>query len=127
MRTLREVTGSLPRKKQARINARAKELIAEEMSLQSLRKAHRKTQKSMATRLGIGQDSVSRLEQRSDMLLSTLRDYVKAMGGTVRLLAEFKGSAPIELARLGTLVETKKAPRRRKRAEARRRTFPKAA
>ena len=118
MRTLREVTGSLPRKEQARINARAKELIAEEMSLQSLRKAHRKTQKSMATRLGIGQDSVSRLEQRSDMLLSTLRDYVKAMGGTVRLLAEFKGSAPIELAGLGTLAETKMARPRRKRTEA---------
>ena len=127
MKTLREVTASLPKKEQERVNARAKELIAEEMSLQSLRKAHRKTQKSMATQLGIGQDSVSRLEQRSDMLLSTLRDYVKAMGGTIRLLAEFKGAAPIELAGLGTLVETKKTPHRRKRSEARRRTSPKAA
>ena len=85
MKTLREVTASLPGKEQERINARAKELIAEEMSLQSLRIAHRKTRKSMAALLGIGQDSVSRLDQRSDMLLSTLRDYVKAMGGTIRL------------------------------------------
>ena len=127
MKTLREVTASLPKKEQDRINARAKELIAEEMSWQSLRKAHRKTQKSMATQLGIGQDSVSRLEQRSDMLLSTLRDYVKAMGGTIRLLAEFKGSAPIELVGLGTLVETRKAPHRRKRTEPPRRGSTKAA
>ena len=125
MKTLREFTASLPRKEQERINARAKELIAEEMSLQSLRKAHRRTQKSMASRLGVGQDSVSRLEQRSDMLLSTLRDYVEAMGGRIRLLAEFKGSAPIELAGLGTL-ESKKAPSRRKRGESRRKA-PKAA
>jgi hypothetical protein len=54
------------------------------------------------------------------MLLSTLRDYVEAMGGTIRLLAEFKGAAPIELTGLGTLIETKKAPR--KRIEPRRRT-----
>jgi transcriptional regulator with XRE-family HTH domain len=127
MKTLREFTASLPKKEQERINARAKDLIAEEMSLQSLRKAHRRTQKSMASQLGIGQDSVSRLEQRSDMLLSTLRDYVEAMGGRIRLLAEFKGSAPIELAGLGTLVERKKAPSRRKRAEPRRKASPKAA
>ena len=31
--------------------------------------------------LGVGQDSVSRLEQRSDILVSTLRNYVEAMGG----------------------------------------------
>jgi transcriptional regulator with XRE-family HTH domain len=122
MKTLREVSARLPKKEQDRINVRAKELIAEEMSLQSLRKAHRKTQKSMATQLGIGQDSVSRLEQRSDMLLSTLRDYVKALGGTIRLLAEFKGAAPVELVSLGTLAEAKKAPYHRKRTGPRRRS-----
>ena len=42
---------------------------------------HKLTQKKMAEALGIGQDSVSRLEQRSDLLISTLRDYVEAMGG----------------------------------------------
>ena len=52
---------------------------------------------------------------------STLRDYVKAMGGTIRLLAEFKGSAPIELVGLGTLAEAKRVPHRRKRTEPRRR------
>ena len=126
MKTLRETMGGLPKKRQARINARAAELIAEEMSLRSLRKAHRRTQKSMATRLGIGQDSVSRLEQRSDMLLSTLRDYVSAMGGKIRLLAEFKGAAPIELSGLGALNDVK-PPRQKRRTQTRRKSSPRKA
>ncbi len=119
MKTVRHMMAELPKKRQARIDARAKALIAEEMSLQNLRKAHRKTQKAMAAQLGIGQDSVSRLEQRSDMLLSTLREYVAAMGGKIRLMAEFKGAAPIELTGLGALDEIKTS--RRRRLEPRRR------
>ncbi len=119
MKTVRHMMAELPKKRQARIDARAKALIAEEMSLQNLRKAHRKTQKAMAAQLGIGQDSVSRLEQRSDMLLSTLREYVSAMGGKIRLMAEFKGAAPIELTGLGALDEIKTS--RRKRPDPRRR------
>jgi hypothetical protein len=48
--------------------------------------------------LGITQDSVSRLEQRSDLLLSTLRKTVKAMGGNLSLIAEFPDRAPVVLA-----------------------------
>ena len=43
----------------------------------------------MAESLKIRQDSVSRLEKRSDLLLSTLRSYVNAMGGELKLIAEF--------------------------------------
>ena len=43
----------------------------------------------MAEMLDIGQDSVSRLEQRSDLLLSTLRSYVNAMGGSLQLTVRF--------------------------------------
>jgi len=39
--------------------------------------------------LGVGQDTISRIERRSDMLLSTLRRYVEAMGGKLQLVAEF--------------------------------------
>ena len=46
-----------------------------------------KTQADLAATLHIGQDSVSRLEKRSDMLLSTLRSYVEAMGGRLELTA----------------------------------------
>jgi len=51
----------------------------------------------IAKALGITQDSVSRLEKRSDLLLSTLRKTVKAMGGSLSLVAEFPDSAPVVL------------------------------
>jgi DNA-binding XRE family transcriptional regulator len=103
MTTLRDKMAELPARRRTRVKARAQELIAEETSLQALRKAHQKTQEKVAARLGIGQDSVSRLEQRSDMLLSTLREYVAAIGGSVRLLVEFKGKPAIELKGLGAI------------------------
>src|SRR6202162_5349892 len=89
--------GPAERKK---VEDRAAEIIAEEMSLRDLRKARKLTQARVAKALGITQDSVSRLEKRSDLLLSTLRKTVKAMGGDVRIVAEFPDRAPVVLAEL---------------------------
>ena len=86
---------SSPQRK--KIEARAAELIAEEMTLRELRKARKLTQVRMAKQLGITQDSVSRLEKRSDLLLSTLRKTVEAMGGNLSLVAEFPDRAPVVL------------------------------
>jgi transcriptional regulator with XRE-family HTH domain len=83
-----------------KVESRAAELIAEEMSLRELRKARKLTQVRMAKTLGITQDSVSRLEKRSDLLLSTLRKTVKAMGGSLSLVAKFPDRPPVELAGL---------------------------
>src|SRR6266567_2264868 len=69
-----------------KVEARAAELIAEEMTLRELRRARKLTQ-----------DSVSRLEKRSDLLLSTLRKTVKAMGGNLSLVAEFPDRRPVVL------------------------------
>ena len=80
-----------------RVEARAAELIAEEMTLRDLRKARALTQARMAEQLGITQDGVSRLEKRSDLLLSTLRKTVEAMGGSLSLVAEFPDRAPVVL------------------------------
>jgi transcriptional regulator with XRE-family HTH domain len=100
---------------QKKIRARAAELIAEEMSLRDLRKARKLTQARVAKVLGITQDSVSRLEKRSDLLLSTLRKTVKAMGGDVRIVAEFPDRNPVVLSDLTAGV----APRRYLRGRAR--------
>ena len=59
--------------------------------------ARQLTQVSVARQLGIGQDGVSRLEQRSDLLLSTLRRTVEAMGGNLTLIATFPDRPPVEL------------------------------
>jgi DNA-binding XRE family transcriptional regulator len=78
-----------------KVEARAAELIAEEMTLRELRRARKLTQVRVAKALGITQDSVSRLEKRSDLLLSTLRKTVRAMGGTLSLVAEFPDRPPV--------------------------------
>ena len=83
-----------------KVESRAAELIAEEMSLRELRKARKLTQVRMAKTLGITQDSVSRLEKRSDLLLSTLRKTVKAMGGSLSLVAKFPDRPPVVLSGL---------------------------
>ena len=80
-----------------RVEARAAELIAEEMTLRELRRARKLTQVRVAKKLGITQDSVSRLEKRSDLLLSTLRKTVEAMGGNLSLVAEFPDRPPVVL------------------------------
>ena len=101
MTTLSELMAKLPAKRRAKILARADELILEETTLQQARQARGKTQTAVADSLKIGQDSVSRIEKRGDMLVSTLRDYVAAIGGKVRVVIEFEDQPPVELIALG--------------------------
>jgi len=97
-----------------RVEARAAELIAEEMTLCELRKARKLTQVRMAKVLGVTQDSVSRLEKRSDLLLSTLRKTVRAMGGNLSLIAEFPDRAPVVLAGIAEEEPTPKSTGRKR-------------
>lgn len=103
MKNLASIRKQLSPARRRKIAARAAALIAEERSLQELRQAHKLTQKRMAEVLGIGQDSVSRLEQRSDLLISTLRNYVEAMGGRLSLVAEFPDQKTVILTGLAAL------------------------
>jgi transcriptional regulator with XRE-family HTH domain len=103
-----EIIRKLSPAERRKVEERAADLIAEEMSLRDLRKARKLTQARVAKTLGITQDSVSRLEKRSDLLISTLRKTVRAMGGDVRIFAEFPDRAPIVLAEL----PADKAPRK---------------
>lgn len=95
--SLDEIMASMPEERRKRIEARAAELV----TLYELRKAVQKTQKQMAETLGVRQDSISRMENRSDMLLSTLRRYVEGMGGTLELVAQFPGRPPMVIQKLG--------------------------
>ncbi len=99
----------IPADRQRKIEARAAVLIAEEMSLQELRKAMGKTQAKVAAELGVGQDSIARYEQRTDMLLSTLSEYVSKVGGTLELTAKFPNRNPVRIVGFGSLSsKTKK-------------------
>ena len=77
------------------IEKRAQDIICEEITLQDLRKARAKTQAHIAKELGISQDDVSRIEKHADLLLSTLADCVEAIGGKLRLVAEFPDRPPM--------------------------------
>jgi DNA-binding XRE family transcriptional regulator len=110
-RTLEDKLSRLSPARRKRVGARTAELIAEEQSLRDLRHALALTQEHMAEELGIGQDGISRLEKRSDLLLSTLRSYIEAMGGKLRLVAEFPNRPPVLLGGLQEMAASR-APRR---------------
>ena len=88
---------SLPAAERRAIEKRAAELIAEEMTLQELRRAREMTQVKMAKKLGIAQKQISEIEKRTDMHISTLRRSIEAMGGTLALVAEFPDRKPVKL------------------------------
>lgn len=83
--------------RRSRIESGAADLIAAEMTLQQLRRARQLTQKRLAESMGLSQDNVSRIEKRSDLMLSTLRSYVEAMGGGLHLTVTFPKHRTIEL------------------------------
>ena len=109
--TLKEKIRKVSPARRRKIAARTAELITEEMSLQELREAHRHTQKRVAAKLGIGQDGVSRLEKRTDILISTLRSYVEAMGGTLSIVAEFPHQRKVVISGLSTFDSTSTSDR----------------
>ncbi len=82
----------LREKRSAEGRARARALAAKyraEMALDELREARAMTQEHLASLLGIKQAAVSKMERRTDMYVSTLRDMVRAMGGQLEISAHF--------------------------------------
>ena len=75
-----QVFDKLSKSRQKRIRAKADEYIREYKTLQELRKALGLTQSDVAKKQGIKQVNISNLERRSDMLISTLKKYVEALG-----------------------------------------------
>jgi transcriptional regulator with XRE-family HTH domain len=63
--------------------------LMQEMPLQELRQARKMSQEQMAKSLHTKQSNVSRIEKRTDMYISTLRNVIKAMGGDLEIMARF--------------------------------------
>jgi len=96
-KTLKDKMKGLSADRRKKIETRAANLISEELTLRSLRRAHHMTQEHVAKSLHIGQDGVSRIEKRTDLLVSTLRSFVEAMGGQLRIVAQFPDRPPVIL------------------------------
>lgn len=88
---------TLPADLREEIEAGAREMIAEEYSLRELRAARDRSQQQIAERLGVNQAAVSKLERRTDMYVSSLREYIKAMGGELEIVARFPDRPPVRI------------------------------
>lgn len=84
-----ELTKHFSPERLAKIEAETNRL-REEMTLQELRKSLGIEQGELGEILGIKQAAVSRMERRNDILLSSLRKAVEAMGGELIITARFK-------------------------------------
>ena len=84
----RDLLDRMPMQRRERIRDRA-EAIRIEMALQDLRRSRSLTQEGLAEELGLNQSALSKMEHQQDMYISTLRRLVGAMGGKLKLVAEF--------------------------------------
>lgn len=71
-----------------RASRRAKQMLSELM-LAELRRMAGMTQAQLAEALGVSQASVSKLERRKDMQISTLQRIVEALGGELEITVKF--------------------------------------
>jgi transcriptional regulator with XRE-family HTH domain len=99
--SLDDILRSMPGERRRQIEQMTAELIAEELNLRELRRLRKLTQARVSKKLKIGQEGVSRIEKRTDLYLSTLREFVEAVGGKLSLVVEFPDWAPVILARIG--------------------------
>ena len=83
-----ELTKDFTPERRQRIAEIKSELLAE-MPLHELRRARALTQGDMAKMLKVNQPAVSKLEQRADIYVSSLRSYIEAVGGKLKIVAEF--------------------------------------
>ena len=85
-----------PRAK-ARYDAVLAEINSRQATLRRLREARSLTQSAVAELLDMDQSEVSRLERRSDVLLSTLKRFVQATGGEMHIVVSYPDGGPVEL------------------------------
>jgi transcriptional regulator with XRE-family HTH domain len=84
----KKLVNTMSAESRARIQKRIVD-ISGEMALQEVRQAMELTQQQIAHTLSMNQAAISKLEHQSDMYISTLRKFLSAMGGNLRIVASF--------------------------------------
>ena len=87
-RKFRELLKAMPAERQRRIAKRVRDTLVS-MPLEEIRKARQLTQVKLAEVLGVNQGEISKIEHRTDIYISTLADYVEALGGKLEIRAVF--------------------------------------
>jgi transcriptional regulator with XRE-family HTH domain len=117
MKTLTQKMKELPAGRRRSIEKKARAIIAEVDSLAALRGAASVSQERLADALGVSQPVVSRIERQSDLLLSTLQDYIGALGGRLNLVVEFPGRKPTRLRSFSEAAASYRATGRSRRKQ----------
>jgi transcriptional regulator with XRE-family HTH domain len=117
MTSVREKIAKLSPERQEKVAARTAELIRQELNLRDLRKAREFTQVEVAKVLKIKQVSVSQIEKRTDVMLSTMRGYIEALGGTLELVAHFPDRGDVVIKGLQDLADKPGAKRKASKTE----------
>lgn len=112
-KNFKELQARMSPEARARSEAKAQKMI-EGMALDELREALRLTQENLAETLHVNQAAISKVERRSDMLISTLRKFIEAMGGEL----EIRALLPAGTVRINQFEEIRKPTERRPYAEA---------
>lgn len=87
-RNFKELQAKMDPARRERVERRVEEALRA-MPLEGLRDARELTQSQLAQVLGVSQGAVSKVERRTDMYISTLRSYVRAIGGDLQIRAVF--------------------------------------
>jgi transcriptional regulator with XRE-family HTH domain len=87
-RNFNELYAKMAPERRARVEERVK-MALKEMPLDELREARELTQNQLAQSLNVSQGAVSKVERRADMYISTLRSYIRAIGGDLQIRAVF--------------------------------------
>src|ERR1700746_1612614 len=93
-RNVNDIIKQLRPNQRRKVETRAAQLIAEEMTLRELRRARKLSQERVAKELGIGQEGVSKIEKRADLMISTLRKTVEASHAGIVYSARFRSCRP---------------------------------
>lgn len=101
-RKFKELVDRMPAASRDRVRQRVDRLVRE-MPLEELRAARSLTQEQLATILKVKQASISKLESRTDMYVSTLRNVIRAMGGDLEIRAVFPDSGTVVISGFGEL------------------------
>ena len=100
-RNVKDLIAEESQEDQAYIAKRGQELVEEVLSLSEVRKLVGRTQVETSEKLNINQQNVSKLEKRTDVKLSTLRNYIEALGGRLDVVATFPDRDAVSLNGIG--------------------------
>jgi transcriptional regulator with XRE-family HTH domain len=82
--------------RRARIDAKKREIL-QQVNLHELRLARERTQVAIADTMGIPQSAVSKIERRTDAYVSTVRRFLQALGGDLKIIAAFPDGTSLEI------------------------------